>query len=179
MAGTNENKQFPSFALADDSHALRIDSRNERIAFATKGLVFRFLFRALIWFVRFLSLDKTHLFVLSFSRGALWTADNDRLSCARCGPDANWPQDGTHPQQATTKFTRHFFFFSLHTAMSMLMYHGTMKRRKWEGGHKCVWCMQGLMESTFASTLGTKQERWEGERHPSETERPCPNGEGK
>lgn len=71
MAGTNENKQFPSFALADDSHALRIDSRNERIAFATKGLVFRFLFRALIWFVRFLSLDKTHLFVLSFSRGAL------------------------------------------------------------------------------------------------------------
>lgn len=122
-----------------------------------------------------LSLDKTRLFVLSVSWGAVWTADNDRLSClSRCRLATRWHSPSTSKYQVHKTF-----FFSLHTTMSMLMYHGAMKRRKWEGGHKCVWCMQGLMESTFASTLGTKQERWEGERHPSETEQSCPNGEGK
>lgn len=138
--------------------------------------VFEFLSRALIWFVRFCLLIKRVCLFYLFLEGLFEL--QTMTGCLVC-PDADRPQGGTHPQQASTTFTRLFLFFFLHTTMSMLMYHGAMKRRKWEGGHKCVWCMQGLMESTFASTLGTKQERWEGERHPSETERSCPNGEGK
>lgn len=162
MARTHENKQFPSFAHTDDSQS------------STEKRVFGFLSRALIWFVRFCLLIKHVCLFYLFLEGLF---ELQTMTCCLVCPDADWPQGGTHPQQASTKFTRLFFF--LHTTMSMLMYHGAMKRRKWEGGHKCVWCMQGLMESTFASTLGTKQERWEGERHPSETERSCPNGEGK
>lgn len=51
------------------------------------------------------------------------------------------------------------------------------EKQEMKEGHKCVWCMQGLMESAFASTLGTKQER--RERHPSEKEQCRPNGEEK
>lgn len=159
MARTHENKQFPSFAhVADDSQSFR---------------VFGFLSRALIWFVRFCLLIKRVCLFYLFLGGPFEL--QTMTGCLFC-PDANRPQGGTHPQQAT-RSSQDFFpppHCYEHADVSWCN-----EKEEMRGGHKCVWCMQGLMESTFASTLGTKQERWEGERHPSETERSCPNGEGK
>lgn len=82
------------------------------------------------------------------------------------------PAGGTHPQQDITSSQKGFSHCYEPADVSWRNEKQEMKK-----GHKCVWCMQGLMESAFASTLGTKQER--RERHPSEKEQYRPNGEGK
>lgn len=171
MARTHENKQFPSFCT---SCWLRASTEKRLRKWEECNRVFRFLSRALIWPVWFCLLIKCVCLFYLFLEGLF---EQQTMTC--CLVIIPTPTSHKVALTLNKQLGVHKTFFPLHTAMSMLMYHGAMKRRKWEGRHKSVWCMQGLMESTFASTLGTKQERWEGERHPSETERSCPNGEGK